>query len=191
MADDDGALLQWLSLFLFCGPVNSPVLMACPVLSSHSVMAGCDLSEVAPSTGFTFFFFILRMQVEVRARSQAHVSHISRGGINAVVVNKVKRHFKGKLKLCCGMWIIIREANNSKRVCSQQGPHTLRTAFGTYMLFLSQFPPHFYYMFACSRLSSIVRCGRVAKEACSVLVARDEVRRVPGACVKVGFTVIL
>lgn len=62
------------------------------------------------------------MQVEVRARSQAHVSHISRGGINAVVVNKVKRHFKGKLKLCCGMWIIIREANNSKRVCSQQGP---------------------------------------------------------------------
>lgn len=56
-AGDDGALLQRLSLFLFCGPMNSPMLTACPVLSSHSVLAGCDLSEVAPSTGFTFFFF--------------------------------------------------------------------------------------------------------------------------------------
>lgn len=94
-AGDDGAL-QRLSLFLFCGPVNSPMLTACPVLSSHSVLAGCDLSEVAPSTGFTFFFFILRMQVEVRTRSHAHISHVSRSGIHAVVVNKLKRHFKGK-----------------------------------------------------------------------------------------------
>lgn len=66
-----------------------------------------------------------------------------------------------------------------------------RTAFGTYVLFPSRFPPHFFCTSACSRLSSIVRCGRVAKVACFVLVARDELRRVRGACVNVGFTVIL
>lgn len=98
------------------------------------------------------------------------------------------------------MWIIIREANNSKRVCSQQGPHVPGTAFGTYVpgtafgtyvLFLFQFPPHFLYVFACSRRSSIVRCDRVAKVVCFVLVARDELRRVHGACVNGGCTVIL
>lgn len=129
--------------------------------------------------------------MEVLTHSRAPISHISRTGIHAVVVNKLKRHFKGKLKLCCGMWIVVRAANNSKRVCSQQGPRVPRTAFGTYVLFLSRFPPLFFYTFACSRLSSIVRCGCVAKVACFVLVAPDELRRVRGACVNVGFTVIL
>lgn len=89
-----------------------------------------------------------------------------------------------------------RPAVGSRSVLSKV--HIPGTALRTYMLLLSLFPPHFFYAFACSRLSSIVRCGRgllpprIQRCTCKPTVrtlARED--RVYGARGKVGFTRIL
>lgn len=87
------------------------------------------------------------------------------------------------------MWIIIREANNSKRgSVLSKGPRTRNCLWNLRAVSVSVSATLFVHV---SRRSSIVRCGRVAKVACFVLVARDELRRVRGAGVNGGCTVIL